>query len=476
MSHPEFSDDSKKEEPLVNLGVTTHPKQEVLMFSKIAKRKGTRKQSTGGGDWLLFQAGVYLKGILSVLDEKIDKRLVRNFHDLFVALLIHRNRASSLLLSELGKYICGPSKAPAGTKRISNLLRSKKWSSTDICSFLLKRSIERMNKIAASGRNPLLLWDDSRIEKPEACLLEGLCSVWSSKGKRLTKVKRGFYRPPVSRICVPGYHWTAAMVSCLGDIPQVCSMKWWTSRGRHKEQSDNISFRMLRDIAQQAPSNLLHVMDRGYASAKILDWMKHFQQHFLIRWKTNILLQHAEKGTKKTHLLARSFKAKNAHKVYDKERKQYKTVTFAWATVYHPEFPDWPLTLLIVRDKSSYSSPLYLLTSLEINNKKKALELLRSYMHRWEVEQAFRFCKSEMGIESARLWFWENRLKLMGIVALAYDFLLSQIKKGKLWVECFLQHWDHRTGNRYRQASIPIYRLRQAISICLIFIWAQNSG
>jgi len=34
-----------------------------------------------------------------------------------------------LLLSELGKYICGTAHAPAGTKRISNLLRSKNWNS-----------------------------------------------------------------------------------------------------------------------------------------------------------------------------------------------------------------------------------------------------------------------------------------------------------------------------------------------------------
>ena len=70
------------------------------MFTKLAKRKGTVKQSTQGGDWLLTQAGLYLEGILILLNKKIDKRLVRNFHDLFIALLIHRNRSSCLLLSE----------------------------------------------------------------------------------------------------------------------------------------------------------------------------------------------------------------------------------------------------------------------------------------------------------------------------------------------------------------------------------------
>lgn len=47
-----------------------------------------------------------------------------------------------------------------------------------------------------------------------------------------------------------------------------------------------------------------------------------------------------------------------------------------------------------------------------------------SYMHRWEAEQGFRFLKSEPGLESPRLWFWDNRMKFMAIVTLVYDFLL----------------------------------------------------
>ena len=38
---------------------------------------------------------------------------------------------------------------------------------------------------------------------------------------------------------------------------------------------------------------------------------------------------------------------------------------------------------------------------------------------------AIRFDKSELAMESPRVWAWENRLKLLLIVALAYAFLLS---------------------------------------------------
>jgi hypothetical protein len=37
-----------------------------------------------------------------------------------------------LLLSELGGYLLGPDQAPAGTKRISNLVHAADWSDADI--------------------------------------------------------------------------------------------------------------------------------------------------------------------------------------------------------------------------------------------------------------------------------------------------------------------------------------------------------
>ena len=119
---------------------------------------------------------------------------------------------------------------------------------------------------------------------------------------------------------------------------------------------------------------------------------------------------------------------------------------------------------------------MYILTSWPIESAKQAWQVLFSYLHRWEIEQSFRFGKSELAMESPRLWFWENRLKLLAIVALVYDFLLSLLSNWQGWVQLFLTQWCHRTGERYRNASIPLYRLRIAIHWCLFFHIAQNSG
>jgi hypothetical protein len=53
-----------------------------------------------------------------------------------------------------------------------------------------------------------------------------------------------------------------------------------------------------------------------------------------------------------------------------------------------------------VRDTKNYQSPLYLLTSLPVESAKDAWEICHSYMHRWNIEQAFRFAKTELAIES----------------------------------------------------------------------------
>ena len=68
-----------------------------------------------------------LEEFLSPFLVQLDRRLVSIFLSLCQALVRHRSRPSGLLLSELGGVLFSSSKASAGTKRISNLLRSLKW-------------------------------------------------------------------------------------------------------------------------------------------------------------------------------------------------------------------------------------------------------------------------------------------------------------------------------------------------------------
>ena len=71
---------------------------------------------------------IFLSPLLIVLDRILDKRLVRTLVQCCVAIIRFRNNKQGLLLSELGSYMDGyrglSTNAPAGTKRLGNLIRS----------------------------------------------------------------------------------------------------------------------------------------------------------------------------------------------------------------------------------------------------------------------------------------------------------------------------------------------------------------
>lgn len=445
------------------------------MFYNILQYKKRIPEIDGVSLELLKKLDSYSSSLRTELDDLLDVRLVRTFFNLLAIILMFRERRMGLLLSELGGYLCGHAHAPAGTKRISNLLRSKKWTPDFFDHHFFNRTVERTQELLDSGKRPLMLWDDSRVEKHESWYAEGLCSVWSSKAKRLTQIRPGFYRPPKERICVPGFKWTGVFLSALGSAPSVCQMTWWTTKGKHKEDPDNIIWRLLAKCKEELPKGALHVFDRGYASEKMLRYLFHFSQDFLIRWKKNVYLLYQGERLR-IDKISRKTKARFSRVIYDKERKKLRRISVAWTRVRHPEYPDNELTLLIVRNVKHAGGPMYLLCSLNIEKPNMAWEMVRTYAHRWEAEQGFRFLKSELAMESPRLWFWDNRMKLMGIVSVVYDFLLQFLRENKDLVEVLLRKYCHRTGKRYRKASIPLYRLRSAISICFLFLWIQSSG
>ncbi|MBX0334561.1 hypothetical protein K3G39_15065 [Pontibacter sp. HSC-14F20] len=149
----------------------------------------------------------FLAPFLVQLDRLLDHRLVLTFQALCQALVRHRSRSSGLLLSELGGVLLSPHKAPAGTKRLSNLLRSKKWSAEAITDYLTGEAQTYVDRLLEQERElPLLLWDESVQEKTESLKSQGLCAVRSMKAKRTLRIKPGICSPMrrCTRIGTPG--------------------------------------------------------------------------------------------------------------------------------------------------------------------------------------------------------------------------------------------------------------------------------
>ena len=126
-----------------------------------------------------------------------------------------------------------------------------------------------------------------------------------------------------------------------------------------------------------------------------------------------------------------------------------------------------PLWLVASRQGPG-KEPWYILTNEPIENSKQAWQLVMAYARRWQIEACFRFNKSELALESPRLWTWERRLKLLMVATLAYSLLLSLLNLPLHWRENLFKHWGHRTGKRNQLALIPLYRLRAALAALLL--------
>lgn len=438
--------------------------------------KGSKKESRGDKKEveIIRKGSDYLEPIMGELSQQIDKRLTYTFFDTFFGILSHRDQINGLLLSELGGYINGPEHAPAGTKRLSNLLACEGWDDKLLQDQLLKKNQQRLSKKGEEGKRWLLHWDDSVIEKPESFRTEGLCAVVSSKASRLTRIKPGYYKK-IGRISVPGYEWSACVLSSLQDPPAICLMNWWTKRGKHAEQKDNILYRMLQsssEMIKQTQAEVWHIFDRGYANFTTLNYMiNHFEQQFIVRWKSNHKLINQNGISKNTYRHSLGKKATTTRFLWDKERKENRKVSLVHMPVRHPEeeLNSKQLYLVIARDGIKGRKPIYFLTDVKVDTNGMAWSIVLSYMRRWDVEQIFRFGKTAMGIESPRLWFFDRTLKLLSFVTLIMDFLFSLIAQHRSFARTLIDKWCPRTGNRQRKTSLPIYRLRLAVSLILLY-------
>jgi hypothetical protein len=185
---------------------------------------------------------------------------------------------------------------------------------------------------------------------------------------------------------------------------------------------------------------------------------------FVMRWKTQYHLCDA-KGKRPAWQMTRGKRSLSHRLIYDVRRRCERRTGMIFVPVTHPDTPDIPLALVVSRPGRG-RQPWYLLTNLPISSPDDAWSVIFIYARRWQIEMTYRFAKTELAMESPRLWSWHNRLKLLAMVSLVFAFLLSLLAPTlaplRAWL---LRHFCHRTGKRYRDASLPLYRLRLALSL-----------
>ena len=203
------------------------------------------------------------------------------------------------------------------------------------------------------------------------------------------------------------------------------------------------------------------MFDRGYASGYWLTILVKYHARFVIRWIGRHVFLTLAGEEKKLWEIGRGKKYRAHKEIWDTITGEKMPVDLWWTALRHPQSGQ-PLFLVKARVKKGV---MYLLTNDPVETEAQAWEVFFSYRRRWQIETSFRYEKSELAVQSVRLWEWENREKLLLMVTLAYAFLLSLLDLSmellRTWI---LRQYCHRTGKRCREATAPLYRLRWALS------------
>jgi Transposase DDE domain len=360
--------------------------------------------------------------------------------------------------------VLSPAQAAAGTKRLSTLLRSQTWTSRLILWFLWTLGTARVTELAVDDRAALVLWDESVLEKPESRVLPDLCAVRSRKAERLKRRRPGFVRPPTFRpIFVPGLNWLALLVIGLSGPPTLAAMTWWTTHGPRAEKKRTIEADWLLRCADAWGRRVIHVFDRGFAGAPWLSELAAVEARFVLRWQTKYKLLDAEGVEHKPGEIARRYRSWGHCLLPQGRRRAKRKIGVVAIPVAHPAYPD-PLWLVVARPGPKLK-PWYMLTSEPVPDLDAAWQIVLIYARRWQIELAWRYGKTELSMESPRLWKWDHRRKLLLMASLAYAFLLTLLDPDfqviRTWL---LNYWCHRTGRLAHHTATPLYRVRSALS------------
>lgn len=424
----------------------------------------------------------FARELLVWLDAQIDKRLVRTFIMTVQAMITFRHNLNGLLLSELGGYLLPPVQAPAGTKRLSNLLHSPKWKALLVERFLWQQADKHRAHLEEQAEAVWVAWDESTWEKPESQALEGLDTIRSEKAARWhrRRPKVGSNPPQAQRTVVPGVEWVAVVVMGWVGAPTLAALRWWSRRGPQPSDKRTEEGKLLHRCARVWGQRVTHLFDQGFAGSPWLGVVLRLEVRAVIRWAARYHLGNAEGQEMSLGQIARRYRSVEFRDLSFTRQQRPRRTGLAFFPVFHPDYLA-PLWVVALRPENRPA--IYLLTTFPVLSLDDAWRVALAYGRRWQIELTFRFLKTDLAFESPRVWAWETRLKLLMIVALAYAFLITLLADPLTDLRQWLfRQWCHRTGSHVRAAALPLYRLRAALSRLwqahppsFRFDW-QNSG
>ena len=258
--------------------------------------------------------------------------------------------------------------------------------------------------------NPIVLFDDSDINKEYSKKLEDLDKVIdaSSKDKRI----------------VNGYHVCEATILTKNEKqPISIYSKIYSCTSANFKSKNTYTLESIKAAEEVTGGNFTGVFDRGYDDNKLIDYMSQGKRKFVVRLKDGRTLLF--KGKKrKVEEVANSRKGKIYMKLLFDDNEEYEIMISHTKVVLPYNGKEYTLVIVYGLDEEN---PMILLTNIEIKNKEDVIKVVRLYFSRWRIEEYFRGKKQEYDFENMRVRTLEsmNNLNMMLTIHLGHMAILA---------------------------------------------------
>lgn len=238
------------------------------------------------------------------------------------------------------------------------------------------------------GEEPVILVDDSDITKPHGEKFEALGQVrdGSSKDKKIEK----------------GYLVTEIVGLTANKKQPVSLFSHIHSSREHAYKSTNyVTFMGLEQTIAALDTKATFVFDRGYDMNALFNFMYERDQDFIVRIKENRKLFWKGKWFKASTLRdSRKGKIKTTLMFSENGKPKKETVYISHLNIKITASKK-DIVLVIVYGLGK--TPMLLTTNKDIRSKKDVIDIVRTYMSRWRIEEYFRFKKQHFSFEDFRV-------------------------------------------------------------------------
>ncbi len=319
------------------------------------------------------------------------------------------NASGSIIMTEIARKLKEKNKIKNTEERLVDHINKTKEEELKQIKENYKKEIKKY-----IGEEVIVIHDDSDIEKEYGKKFEDIDIVVDGSSIEKKKVK--------------GYHECEAVVlSKKEKQPISIYSKIYSSKSKGYKSANTYTKEAIKE-SQEYGEKRIHVMDRGYDSRKVFQYINKIGDKFVIRVKGNRNMKF--KGQNKNILeVAKARKGKIIMAIkFQKEEKEVM-ISYTKATILETEEE---YTLVFVYGIGQ--EPMLLITNIDIKEKEEAIKVVKLYISRWKIEEYFRAKKQEYDFENIRIRKLKgiNTLNMMLTISMGQVSMIAEKVNEKL--------------------------------------------